>query len=128
MENYSFLFGFIPKGMFAFMVFFAAVGIVIALLADSTRRNPDSESTPKEFSFWFLLKDNWKTILLTILVVLVCLRFAGALFPGQFIDAELSTPMGTEKWLFGSLLVGLGFNTLLQRLKEKSEMLKVKRD
>lgn len=127
-ENYSFLLGFIPGEMFAYMVFFAAVGIAIALLADSTRRNPESKSTPTKFSTWFLIKDNWKTILLTVLVVLGTLRFAGSLFPGQFIDAELSSPLGTEKWLFGSMTIGILYNTLLQRLKEKAEILKVKRD
>jgi len=127
MENYTFLLGFIPREMFIFMVFFAALGVVIALLVDSTNRNPSSTRTPEKFSFLFLLKDNWKTIILTALAVLVTLRFAGSLFPGQFLDSELNSPMGTEKWLFGSLMIGFLYNTLLQKLKEKSEILKVNR-
>lgn len=128
MENYSFLLGFIPAGMFLAMIGFATVGVIMALLIDSTKRNKNSPNTPYKFNFGFLLKDNWKTILLTFLAILVTLRFASSLFPGQFTDAELASPSGSEKWLFGSLLIGLAYNTLLQTLKDKSELLQVKRD
>jgi len=127
MENYSFLLGFIPLKMFLVMIFFATIGVIVALLVDSQKRDQSSTNTPVKFSFWFLLKDNWKTILLTFLVVLLTLRFVGSVFPDQFTNSDLSSPMGQEKWLFGSLLVGFLYNSLLQFLKEKSELLKVKR-
>lgn len=128
MENYSTLLGFIPEKMFLAMMFFATIGVVIALLVDATKRNQNSKSTPEKFNFWFLITDNWKTILLTCLLILVTIRFAGSLFPQQFIDSDLSSATGKEKWLFGSLLIGFSFNSLLQNIKQKSAFLKAKRD
>jgi hypothetical protein len=128
MENYSFLLGFIPFSMFMAMIFFATIGVIVALLVDSQKRDQCSTNTPVKFSFLFLLKDNWKTIVLTFLAVLITLRFAGSVFPAQFTDTDLASPLGKEKWLFGSLLVGIGYNSLLQFLKDKSDLLKVKRD
>jgi hypothetical protein len=127
MENYSYLLGFIPVTLFLAMVFFASIGVLMALLVDAQKRDQTSKNTPVKFSFWFLLKDNWKTILLTALAVLITLRFAGSVFPDQFTNEDLSSPLGKEKWLFGSLLIGFLYNSLLQFLKEKSELLKVKR-
>lgn len=127
MENYTFILGYLTTKMFLAMCLFALLGIVISLLIDSLKRNKLSESTPRKFSFLFLLKDNWKGILLTILIVLVSIRFAASLFPGQFIGEEAATPDGMEKWLFGSLGIGLGYNQLVQNLKKKTSFLQVKR-
>lgn len=127
MENYSYVFGVVPSGMFIAMIIFAAIGVTMALLGDAQTRDQNSVNTPRKFSFWFLLKDNWKTILLSFLAVLLTLRFAPLLFPDQFLTEALDNPMGKEKWLFGSFMIGLVFNSLLQLLKSKSEILKVKR-
>ena len=127
MENYSYVFGVVPSGMFIAMIIFAAIGVTMALLGDAQTRDQNSANTPQKFSFWFLLKDNWKTILLSFLAVLLTLRFAPLLFPDQFTTNVLDNPMGKEKWLFGSFMIGLVFNSLLQLLKSKSEILKVKR-
>ena len=127
MENYSYVFGVVPSGMFIAMVIFAAIGVTMALLGDAQTRDQNSTNTPQKFSFWFLLKDNWKTILLSFLAVLLTLRFAPLLFPDQFLTDALSEPMGKEKWLFGSVCIGLIYNSLLQLLKSKAEILKVKR-
>ena len=128
MENYSFLLGFIPAKMFLAMIGFAFIGIIVALLIDATKRNHASASTPMKFSWKFLLVDNWKTILLTALAVLITLRFVSSVFPGQFIDSDLASPTGAEKWLFGSFLIGLAYNTILQTLKQKTEILQAKRE
>jgi hypothetical protein len=98
MENYSYFLGFIPWTMFLAMVFFAALGVIMALLLDSQKRDQNSTSTPVKFSFKFLLKDNWKTIVLTFLAVLLTLRFAGWVFPDQFTNDDLASPLGKEKW------------------------------
>jgi len=127
MENYSYLLGFIPAGLFAAMIFFAAIGVFIRLLVDAQGRDQSSKNTPEKFTYGFLLKDNWKTILLTFILILVSLRFIAALFPDQFSSDDLATPLGTEKWLFGSLVIGFLYNSLLQFLKNKSTLLKVKR-
>ena len=127
MENQSYLLGILPLGLFLAMLFFASIGVIMALLIDSTKRDQESKNTPVKFSFWFLIKDNWKTIVLTALAVLATLRFAPILFPDQFSPENLSSPLGTDKWLFGSLFIGLLYNTLLQIWKQKAEFLKAKR-
>lgn len=119
MENYSRLLGYVDLDMFLVMLLFAAFGIAISLLIDSQKRNQTSKNTPQKFSWRFLLKDNWKTIVLTVLIVALTLRFATSFFPAQFTGDDLATPEGNEKWLFGSLVVGLGFNQLLQIWKQK---------
>ncbi len=127
MEKYSYLLGFIPLTLFLAMIFFATIGVAMALLVDSQKRDQTSSNTPTKFSFLFLLKDNWKTILLTFLAVLLTLRFAGSVFPDQFTNDDLASPLGKEKWLFGSLLIGFLYNSLLQFIKEKSDLLKVRK-
>jgi len=97
METYSYLLGFIPASLFGMMVFFAAIGIVIRLLGDAVRRDQNSKSTPEAFKYAFLFKDNWKTIVLTALLVLVSLRFAGSFFEKQFTVEQLATNSGKEK-------------------------------
>lgn len=127
MENYTFILGYLTTKMFLAMCLFSILGIVMSLLIDSLQRNKESLNTPRKFDFWFLIKDNWKAILLTVLAVLVSIRFSSSLFPGQFIGEEAGTPDGIEKWLFGSLGIGLGYNQLVQTLKKKTSFLQVKR-
>jgi uncharacterized membrane protein len=126
METYSHLLGFIPAGLFISMILFSAVGVTMALLIDSQKRDQNSTNTPVKFSFLFLIRDNWKTILLAFLAVLLTLRFAGSIFPDSFSVEGLAKPIGEEKWLFGSFCIGLVYNSLLQFLKEKSEILKTR--
>jgi len=127
MEHYSLLLGYIPATMFIAMVLFAAIGVSIRLLIDAVGRNQNSPATPYKFSILFLLRDNWKTILLTFIAILVVLRFAASIFDEQFTAENLDLPATKEKWLFGSLMVGIAFNHVIQILKEKSDLLKVKR-
>ncbi len=127
MENYSYVLGLIPTGLFIAMIVFASIGVAMALLIDSQKRDQSSPKTPTEFSWTFLIIDNWKTILLTFLAVLMTLRFAPLLFPAQFTEEALDIPLGVEKWLLGSLFIGLAYNSLLQYLKDKADILKAKR-
>ena len=71
MENYSYVFGLAPAGLFIAELVFAVIGMIMALLGDATTRDQNSPNTPEKFSFWFLLKDNWKTIVLSVLAVLI---------------------------------------------------------
>lgn len=116
----SYLLGIVPLSMFLAMVFFAAIGVLMALLFDATKRDQNSTSTPVKFSFWFLIKDNWKTIALAFMAVLLTLRFAPLLFPGNFTLEGLETPTVIDKWLFGSFAIGLVYDTLLQVLKQRA--------
>src|SRR4030042_5217459 len=117
MEKYSYLLGYVDLDMFLVMLLFTFLGIAVSLLIDSQKRDQTSKNTPVKFSWLFLLKDNWKTILLTFLIVVLTLRFATSFFPTQFSGDDMATPQGIEKWFFGSLIIGLGFNQLLQLWK-----------
>src|SRR4030042_1687902 len=125
--QHSLLLGFLSLKLFLVMLLFAVLGIAVSLLIHAQKRDQASPDTPIKFSWLFLLKDNWKDILLTILIVILTIRFATSFFPGQFKGDDLQTPEGIEIWLFGSLIIGLGFNKLIKVWKDKSQWLKVKR-
>jgi len=127
-QNYSYLLGFIPGLMFLAMIFFAAIGVFIRMLLDATERDKTSTATPVRFSFWFLIKDNWKTILLAVIMVLITLRFAASVFEDQFSLDALAEPAGKEKWLFGSLVIGVFYSSVTQALKEKFSFWKVRKE
>lgn len=127
MTQYTYILGFIPAVLFFAMLSFATLGIVMSLLIDSQKRDQNSTSTPEKFSYKFLIKDNWKSIAFTILAVILTLRFAPWFFPDQFSQEALNIIGGSEKWLLGSLFIGLGYNQLLQIWKSKATFLKVER-
>lgn len=126
MENYNYVFGFLTWQLFIAMLAFAFIGVGISLLLHAQKRDQNSQRTPREFKFWFLIKDNWKPITLTIILILITIRFGPHVRPDMFKPEELSTPLGTDKWLLGSLIVGIGYNQLMQLWKDKTEWLKVK--
>ena len=126
MENYNFVLGLIPPVMFLAMLLFAGLGVFIRLLVDSTKRDQISPNTPQKFSFGFLFKDNWKTILLSFILIMLTLRFLPHFFPDYFTIEELSSVIGQDKYLFGSVLVGYLYNSLSQLLKDKSDLLKTR--
>lgn len=127
MENYNYLLGFVELKLFLTMLLFAIVGIVLSLLMDAHTRDQNSPNTPVKFSFKFLLRDNWKTILTTAIAVLVTLRFAPLLFPDQFKVDATGDPKAVEWFLFGSFGIGLLYNQLVQFLKKKISILNVER-
>lgn len=99
---------------FVTQYFFAMIGVAISLLLHGANRDVDNKSTPTNFSFIFLLKDNWKRILLNLLVIFVTIRFF----------KEIT---GFELSLFFCLLVGIGYDKLIQFIKTKSDLLQVNR-
>lgn len=127
MEKYSYLLGFVEARLFLTMLLFAIVGIGLSLLMDAQSRDQNSTNTPVKFSFKFLLKDNWKTILTTAIAVLITLRFAPLLFPDQFKVDQTGDPKAIEWFLFGSFGIGLLYNQLVQFLKKKISILNVER-
>lgn len=94
---------------------YALLGMVISLLLHSSNRDQSSTATPYKFSMLFLLLDNWKRILLNLLALFAAVRFYPDLF-GNPINPFLS---------FG---IGLGFDKLLQMLKDKAGFMQVNRD
>lgn len=78
-------------GTYLAYMFFCFLGILLSLKRSSKRRNPTSDSTPKEFSWKFLIWDNLTRALFTLIVMFIILR--AITFP--------------EDWVL--LVVGLGF-------------------
>lgn len=95
--------------------FFAFIGLGISLLLHSTKRDPDSINTPKDFSWRFLIQDNSKRIALAVLLLFVCLRFPEMLvtnFP------ELATWVQVR--LAFATILGLSLDKVAQFMKEKN--------
>lgn len=109
------IFGTDSLQQFGTLFFFALIGVAISLLMHSNNRDQNSSSTPVKFSVLFLLKDNWKRIVLSLLLIYVTLRF--------FTDLT-----GLHLSSFFSLCVGVGWDKLSQIVKEKTEILCVNRN
>lgn len=105
--------GGITVGKFAASFFFALIGIFISLMISTTTRDPDSKRTPFCFSWAFLWSDNSqriaKSIVLTLLVMFVSIRFAKEL-------------LGTDLTMIFAFSVGLGLDRIKEMLKEKSKV------
>lgn len=94
---------------------FAMIGVAISLLIHSTNRNPDSFTSPRKFSLSYLIKDNWKRILLNILLILVTIRFSE-----EIIGVQLNE--------FVALLIGVSFDKLSEYLQNKKVIIGKKDD
>jgi len=119
-EFISLLIGNISVPMFAALFIFAMIGTAINLLLHVNSRDQNSPNTPVAFSFKFMLWDNWKRIVSSLLLIFVVIRFMGVFFE---IDVK-----NQEFYLVGALLVGFVFDKLSEVLKQKTSFLKVRKD
>lgn len=101
-------------GAFMTLFLFAIIGMVISLLLNGANRDPDTPSTPYKFSLSFLLLDNWKRIVLNLLVLFAAVRFYPDIF-NEPINPFLA---------FG---IGLGFDKVVQMIKDRVGALQVNR-
>lgn len=90
----------------AAVLVFALTGVVISLLIHASNRKPDSYTSPRKFSFGYLIRDNWKRVLLDILLVLVTIRFSQ-----EITGLKLSE--------FTALLIGISFDKIAEWLQNK---------
>lgn len=90
----------------AFYLFWACVGIAISLFIHSTNRDPNSYTSPRKFSWSYLIRDNWKRVALDALLVIVALRFSYDLLGFQMSD-------------FRALMIGVSFDKLGEYLQNK---------
>jgi hypothetical protein len=100
------IFGTTDISKFIACVIFSLVGVTISLLVHSTSRDKNSINTPVKFSFSFLIRDNWRRIVLNLLLVLVTIRFC----------KEVT---GMELNMFVSLMIGLTYDKLGELLRNK---------
>lgn len=108
------LLGTTDVGSFMTLLFFAIVGMIISLLLHGANREPTEPTTPEKFSLSFLFLDNWKRILLNVLVLFAAVRFYPDIF-NEPINPFLS---------FG---IGLGFDKVVQMIKDRMGVLQVSR-
>jgi len=92
-------------------LFFLFLGIIISVLLHANTRNIQSGRTPVHFSYRFLLSDNAKRILLSVLLSLVIYRFAGNVI--NFKDN-----------MYAAFLIGYSFDKIVQLFKDKFNVLR----
>ena len=116
-EFLSLLMGAMSAPTFAALFFFALIGVSINLLMHANTRDQSSQNTPEKFSLLFLLKDNWKRILLAVLLIYVSIRFVQLIFTIP-VDSNI------ELYLFAAVFVGFIFDKLGEFLKNKFDVFK----
>jgi hypothetical protein len=100
--------------LFLAQLVFALIGVAISLLVHAVDRDVKEPSTPNHFSMQFLIRDNWKRLVLNILVIFVSLRFFEDL-TGLHISYMLC------------VAVGFSYDKLIQLIKSKTSFLNVPR-
>lgn len=106
----QYLLGSIDPALFAACVFFAAVGILFVLLMGTRLRDPQSLSSPAEFSWKYLRTDNFRRILASSIAVLITLRFMPELTGWQL-----------SPWK--GLVVGAAWDSIALFIKQKTNLL-----
>jgi len=116
-EFINILIGNVGVVMFAALFFFALIGVSINLLFHANTRDQSSPNTPKKFSVSFLISDNWKRILLAILLIYVSIRFVQLIF-------TISVENNNELYLFSAVFIGFIFDKLGEFMKKKFDFFK----
>lgn len=103
------IFGDKPDGYYIAGLFFSILGILISLYWSSRKRDPLSSSTPVRFSWTFLIWDNGKRIVTTLIVMFILFRVFNFTDPLQmiavgitatlFLDQILEWLMNKAEWL-----------------------------
>lgn len=82
-------------------IIFACFGIILSLLIDAAKRDYSNPSTPDQFSWKFMLKDNLIRLIRNALIVFVSIRFSR-----EIIGAEIT--------MYLSFLIGLGLDKVIK--------------
>jgi len=104
------LLGGIEPSLFAASFIAALVGILFTLLIGSTLRDVNSEWSPKNFSWKYLLSDNAKRIYANLLAVIITLRF-------------MPDVIGVELSVWKGFVVGTAWDVLALIIKQKTKIL-----
>lgn len=92
-------------------VIFAIIGAIVSLLIDVVKREPNSPNSPVNFSFRHLIKDNYKKFFLSLLLILLSIRFCKEIF-------------NIEPNMFICFIIGLISDQLALIVKSKTSILK----
>lgn len=83
---------------------FALFGAVLSLLLDANKRDIESNRTPREYEYLFLIRDNAKRIAITVILIAVFMRFTKEL-------------IGVEPSVYWSFFIGFCSDKLSEYLK-----------
>lgn len=92
------------------MLFFAYLGMIVNILSDITRRNPESANSPKKFKLDYWWSDNKIRILVSIFMVIVAVLLCNSL-------------VGIELNKMNSFIIGFGSDHILEIIKRKSSIM-----
>lgn len=108
---------------FAMLMTFALIGATIKLTQHVSQRDVESSATPRGFSLWFLIADNWKRMLNSLLLIYIFVRFTNF-----FLPASLYESLPDEVEMISAIVIGFSFDSLSQWLKDKIGLLTVNRN
>jgi len=74
-------------------VFYAVVGATLNLLLHANTRDVNSRRTPDDFSYKFLIQDNWKRIAISVILIFITIRFSQEIL-GQQLTTYLAFLIG----------------------------------
>lgn len=114
------LLGNISIAEFISLYIFAIIGMVLVLLIDSNGRDQSSVNTPVRFSWRFLLRDNYKRILLWVVVMYIMIRFG---LVKMFVQSILGEGESASME-FSMVVVGASFDAVLFFIKNKFGFMK----
>ena len=80
---YTLLLGDTDLPTYAAYFVFAMIGAIVSLYIKSLKRDPKSDNTPTNFSFWFLIQDNFMRLFAGFLLAFLAFRFGT-----EFIGSE----------------------------------------
>ena len=114
---WSYLLGNYTTNQFIAMFIFAFLGMCFTLLILTTGRDPNSPNSPTKFNWGYLIKDNWKRIVLSLIVIYVSFLFATNLFGIEITDSNCT-------WI--AFCIGVGIDGIIGIIKTKANIFKGK--
>lgn len=87
---------------------FAIIGVVLSYVRPVKRAIKFKVNCPNKFSIAFLIRDNWKPLILTIILIFLGLKFSNEL-------------AGEKMTSYYSLILGLGLDKLAYYLLSKTK-------
>lgn len=100
------LFGTDDVRFLAVGLFYLLVGIFMASVINTTRREPKSDRTPYRFSWRFFVKDNWKRWAKSVAFGVIAMRFSQELFNQQLT-------------VYLAFMIGLGIDAVIIAIQQK---------
>ena len=78
-------------------LFFSCLGILIGLYHSSKKRDPSSPNTPENFSWIFLIWDNFKRVAMTLIVMFILFRIFDLSDTGMMISVGILCSLFLDK-------------------------------